>query len=53
MTFAQTLPVTEQALRQSIIEDTPEYTKRLLMELSPTHWVQYFPEYSKKLEVVK
>lgn len=48
MSDFEPLPITKDTLVRSIIQDTPEYTKRLLMELNPGHWGKYF-----KLRVVK
>ena len=36
------LDITESALRDSIMNDTPLYTQRLLMELNLEYWGQYF-----------
>lgn len=42
------LAITPSAITKSIIEDTPEHTRQLLMKLNPEYWRQFF-----KPEVVK
>lgn len=36
------LAINAATLRESIVNETPLFTQRLLMQLNPSHWSQYF-----------
>lgn len=47
------MKLTKNFLIESITQDTPEFTKKLLMELNPQHWGKYFPELRPSLKLLK